>query len=250
MKIEYPSSQMRERSIQIICEKTEKKKKNTILFLIKTYHEIGLDVILKNSIVTYLLSIVIYTLILAFILVAFGNPSVKEELFAKVLLLFFFASPIMMQLSEFLYLIYELPSGVLEYKNAYKYTTYQLGLLKMPIFAVSTMIVNCTIAVCWCKMRGIDNILAPLGVIACSVFMYSLMNIAFFNHWKRKGIVGASILWLGINVVLMKLNVKLQIKLFITIPFTIHLIIAIILVIVFVKLVVNFYLKPQSFMIE
>lgn len=244
MKVEYPSDEMKKQSIQFICEQTKLKKQNAFSFLFDTYKKIGVKVIFKNAVFPYALSLVIYTLCLTLALTALGNVYKDETLFADILLLFFFASPIIMQLSELLYFVYEIPSGVLEYQNSYKYTAYQMSLLRMPLFSVATMVINCIIAIIWCGMNGISNVLAPFGLIACSVFTYSMIHVALFNRYKRIGLIIASVLWFGINGILLVLSTKVKIALFVTVPFAMHLAVAVVLMTAFAKLIKNSYLKP------
>lgn len=248
--VKYPDKNKKENSILTIHKQTKLTRKNALLFLIDAYKEIGIKVIFKNSIFTYLLAIIIYTFLLALLLITFKNAYSDKKVFADVLSVFFFASPFVTQLSELLYFIYEAPSGVLEYRNSYKYTAYQMSLLKMPLFSIATMLINCIIAVVWCSLNGISNILTPLGLIACSVFIYSLFNVTFFIHFKYVGFIFSVILWLIINYILLSLNTKIKITLFITVPFTLHVIVVTILISVFIKIIEKSYFKPACLITE
>lgn len=248
--VKYPDTEKKEQSISLICDRTKQKKKNTFVFLIGSYRKIGIKVILKNSVLPYLLSIVLYTLSLALSLTIFKGAYNNEKTFANVLSVFFFAAPVITQLSELLYFVYESPAGVLEYSNSYKYTAYQISLLRMPLLSVATMMVNFVIAVVWCMLNGIINVLAPLGLIACSVFIYSLVNAAFFTHFKRAGFVMTAALWFIINCVLLTLRADVKITLFVTVPFAMHAVVAALLIVVFAKVIEKSYLKPACLITE
>lgn len=250
MKIEYPPDQMKERSIRTICEQTKRKRKNVFLFLMDTYREIGIRVIFRKSIFPYMLASVIYVFLFALILTGFSKIYGNEEIFANVLLLFFFLSPSVIQLSELLYYVYVSPSGVLEYQNSYKYTAYQLSLLRMPLFSFASMGINCVMAVFWCSMNGIGNVSAFVGLIACSVFLYSIINAALFNRWKHIGFIVASLVWMSLNGILAFLNARIKIALFETVPFALHLAAAIVFIVVFVKLIKIYYLQPACLSAE
>lgn len=248
--VRYPNEKKRENSISLICEQTKLKKKSVFTFLYDSYKEIGIKVIFKNSVLTYLLSIVIYIFGLAFLLTIFDGSYDDEKIFADVLSVFFFASPVVTQLSELLYYAYESPSGMFEYRNSYKYTAYQMSLLKMPLFSVMTMIVNCVFAVVWCLANGISNVLAPIGLIACSVFIYSLINVSFYTRFKRIGFVLTAVLWFFMNCILIILDPKIKIVLFVGIPFTMHALIAVVSIFMFVKIVEKSYFKPICLITE
>lgn len=248
--VKYPDTEKKEHSISFICEKTKQKRKNAVVFLIDSYREIGIRVILKNAVFPYLLSIVLYILGIALPLTIFKGAYNNEKIFANVLSVFFFAAPIVTQLSELLYFVRESPAGVLEYCNSYKYTAYQMSLLRMPLLSVATMVVDCVIAAAWCMVNDISNVLAPLGLIACSVFIYSLVNAAFFTRYKRVGFVVNAVLWFIINCVLLSLSAKVKIALFVTVPFAMHAVVAVVLVVVFVGVVKRSYLKPACLMTE
>lgn len=250
MKIEYPSDQMKEQSIRAICEQTKVKRKNVFLFLMDTYREIGIKVIFRKSIFPYMLASVIYVSMFALLLTGFSKIHGNEEIFANVLLLFFFFSPSVIQLSELLYYIYVSPSGVLEYQNSYKYTAYQLSLLRMPLFSFAAMGINCVMAIFWCSMNGIGNVSAFTGLIACSVFLYSIINAALFNRWKRFGLAAASLVWIVLNGILVFLNAWIKIALFETVPVALHLAAAIVFLVIFVKLIETYYLKPACLSAE
>lgn len=116
----------------------------------------------------------------------------------------------------------------------------------MPLLSVATMAVNYVIAVVWCMYNDISNVLAPLGLIACSVFFYSLANAAFFTRFKRAGFVMTAVLWFIVNYALLTLSPEIKIALFVTVPFAIHAVVAVLLIAVFVKVVERSYLKPAS----
>lgn len=156
----------------------------------------------------------------------------------------------MIQLSELLYYIYVSPSGVLEYQNSYKYTAYQLSLLRMPLFSFAAMGINCVMAIFWCSMNGIGNVSAFTGLIACSVFLYSIINAALFNRWKRFGLAAASLVWIVLNGILVFLNAWIKIALFETVPVALHLAAAIVFLVIFVKLIETYYLKPACLSAE
>lgn len=244
IEIKYPDNEKKEKSISFICEQTKRKRKSVLAFLIGSYREIGISVILKNSVFIYLLSIVIYILGLALSLHLFKGAYNNEKVFANVLSLFFFAAPVVTQLSELLYFTCESSSGMLEYRNSYKYTAFQVSLLRMPLFSLAAMGVNCLIAVIWCLRNGISNVLAPIGLIACSVFIYALINAAFFTRFKHAGFVITAVFWFVINGVLFTFGTKIKIALFVSVPFAMHAAFAIVLVLVFVKVVQKSYLKP------
>lgn len=250
IEVKYPDKEKKEKSISFICEQTKRKRKNVLIFLIDAYREIGISVILKNSVFIYLLSIVIYILGLALSLHLFKSAFNNEKVFADVLSLFFFAAPVVTQLSELLYFTCESSSGMLEYRNSYKYTAYQVSLLRMPLFSVAAMGVNCVIAVVWCLRNGISNVLAPIGLIACSVFIYALVNAAFFTRFQHAGFVITAVLWFAINGVLFTLGTKNKIALFVSVPFAMHAAFAAVLVLVFVKVVQKSYLKPVCLITE
>lgn len=248
--VKYPDHEKKEHSISFICDKTKQKRKNAFAFLIDSYREIGIKVILKNAVFPYLLSIVLYTLGIALQLTIFKHSYNNEKIFADVLSVFFFAAPVITQLSELLYFVRESPTGVLEYSNSYKYTAYQMSLLRMPLLSVATMVVDYVIAVAWCMVNGISNVLAPLGLIACSVFIYSLVNAAFFTRFKRAGFVITAVLWFIVNYVLLTLSAKVKIILFVTVPFAMHAVVAVVLVVVFARVIEKSYLKPACLITE
>lgn len=250
MKIEYPSDQMKEQSIRTICEQTKVKRKNVFLFLADTYKEIGIKVIFRKSIFPYTLALIIYIFMLALILNVVNKMDGNEEMVSNVLLLFFFVSPAVIQLSELLYYVYVFPSGVLEYQNSYKYTAYQLSLLRMPLASFAAMVTNCVMAVFWCSLNGIGNVSSFVGLIACSVFLYSTINVALFNRWKQIGFAAASLVWISLNGILVFLNTRMKVVLFETVPFTMHLAAAIVFLVVFAKLVAIYYLKPACLLAE
>lgn len=242
--VKYPDAEQKEHSISLICEKTNPEKKNAFAFLIGSYRQIGVKIILKNSFFPYLFSIVVYTIGLVLSLTVCQGAYKDENNFVDVLSVFFFAAPVVMQLSELLYFIYESPAGVLEYRNSYKYTAYQISLLRMPLFSVAAMIVDDVIAVVWCMRHGIGNILAPLGLIACSVLIYSLVNVVFFSRFQRAGFVITAVLWFLVNGVLLTLPAELKTALFLAVPFVVHVAVAALLVVVFARVVERSYLKP------
>lgn len=250
MKVEYPSEWMKEQSIQIICQQTKVRRKNVFLFLVDTYREIGIKVIFRKSIFPYMLASVIYIFLFALFLTGFNTVHEKEVMFANALLLFFFFAPVVLQLSELLYYLYVSPSGVLEYQNSYKYTAYQLSLLRMPVFSLAAMGINCVLAVCWCSMNGIEHIPVFVGLIACSVFLYSTLNVVLFNRLKRIGFAAASLIWVILNKILAALNPQTQILLFEAVPLAMHLAAALVFSFVFMKLIEAYYLKPACLSAE
>lgn len=244
--VKYPSAEMKEGSIESIVKDTKKHRVNPIRFLVDVYREIGFSAIFKNTIGVYFLSAVIYVAFMVFALTNCYRLISTERVAVNMYALFFFASPLIMLISNALYVLTESPKEDYEYKLTCKYNTHQIELIKMPFLAVLTMVINSVCAICWCLLSGYNNLFSMLGVSAFSILLYGIMGVVMYNSFRRYAGAVCLGVWLVLNVILLRVSVTAKIVLFVGIPAVAHIVVVTVLVVVFAKIVQKSYFKKVS----
>ncbi len=244
--VKYPTADMKEGSIESIVKETKKRRVNPIRFLIESYKEIGFSAIFKNTIGVYFLSAVVYIAFMVFALINCYDLISEERVMVNVYELFFFASPLIMLISNALYVLSEYPKEDYEFKYACKYNAHQIELIKMPFLAVLTMVINSACAICWCLLSGYNNVFSTLGVSAFSVLLYGIINVVMYNRFKRFAGAACFGIWVVMNVILIRVSITAKFVLFVGIPAAVHIVVITALIIVFAEIVQKSYSMKNS----
>lgn len=244
--VKYPTADIKESSIDSIVKDTKRRRVNPIRFLIDSYKEIGFSAIFKKTIGVYFLSVAVYIVFMVFALMQCYHLILWERVMMNMYGLFFFASPLIMLISNALYVLLESPKEDYEYKCTCKYSTHQIELIKMPFLAVLTMVINSVCAICWCLLSGYNNVFSMLGVSAFSVLLYGIVNVVMYNRFRRYAGAVCLCLWVVLNVILIRVDITAKFVLFVGIPAVVHIVVITALVIVFVRIIQKSYGMKNS----
>ena len=136
--IPYPTAEQKKRAVDQIVRQTKPPRVGAIRFLVDAYREIGMATVLRNSIGIFGLSAAVFAVGIALALTEYDPVFMEKRDVAPILAIFFFGSPLVLLLTDFLYRLREKPLGVYEMQSAYKYTARHLILLRMPLFSLGT----------------------------------------------------------------------------------------------------------------
>ena len=192
--IPYPTAEQKKRAVAQIVRQTKPPHVGAIRFLFNAYREIGMATVLRNSIGIFGLSAAVFAVGIALALTEYDPVFMEKRDVAPILAIFFFGSPLVLLLTDFLYRLREKPLGVYEMQSAYKYTARHLILLRMPLFSLGTAAVDLAAALAWCGLRGTEYLPQMIGLIASGVMLYSLLNVALFNRFGLTGCIVCAVL--------------------------------------------------------
>ena len=122
--IPYPTAAQKKQSVAQIIRKTKPSRVGAVRFLINAYREIGPATVLRNSLGIFGMSAATFAVGMAWVLMEYDPSFAEEGNIAPVLAIFFFGSPLVLLLTDFLYRLREKPLGVYEMQSAYKYSRF------------------------------------------------------------------------------------------------------------------------------
>ncbi len=243
--IPYPTAAQKKQSVAQIIRKTKPSRVGAVRFLINAYREIGPATVLRNSLGIFGMSAATFAVGMAWVLMEYDPSFAEEGNIAPVLAIFFFGSPLVLLLTDFLYRLREKPLGVYEMQSAYKYTARHLILLRMPLFSLGTAALDLAAALTWCSLRGTQYLPQMIGLIASGVMLYSLLNVALFNRFGLTGCIGCAVIWGLLTLGFAYLNPAQQYALMTGIPFAAHMLSGAAMAALLTLLVRIFYQRPM-----
>ena len=245
--IPYPTAEQKKRAVAQIVRQTKPPRVGTVRFLVNAYREIGIATVLRNSIGIFGLSAAVFAVGIALALTEYDPVFMEKRDVAPVLAIFFFGSPLVLLMTDFLYRLREKPLGVYEMQSAYKYTARHLILLRMPLFSLGTAAVDLAAALAWCGLRGTEYLPQMIGLIASGVMLYSLLNVALFNRFGLTGCIVCAVLWGGLTMGFAELPPAQRYALMTGIPFAVHMLSGAAMAAILTLLVRIFYQRPMYF---
>ena len=245
--IPYPTAEQKKRAVAQIVRQTKPPHVGAIRFLFNAYREIGVATVLRNSIGIFGLSAAVFAVGIALALTEYDPVFMEKRDVAPILAIFFFGSPLVLLLTDFLYRLREKPLGVYEMQSAYKYTARHLILLRMPLFSLGTAAVDLAAALAWCGLRGTEYLPQMIGLIASGVMLYSLLNVALFNRFGLTGCIVCAVLWGGLTMGFAELPPAQRYALMTGIPFAVHMLSGAAMAAILTLLVRIFYQRPMYF---
>ena len=245
--IPYPTAEQKKRAVAQIVRQTKPPHVGAIRFLFNAYREIGMATVLRNSIGIFGLSAAVFAVGIALALTEYDPVFMEKRDVAPILAIFFFGSPLVLLLTDFLYRLREKPLGVYEMQSAYKYTARHLILLRMPLFSLGTAAVDLAAALAWCGLRGTEYLPQMIGLIASGVMLYSLLNVALFNRFGLTGCIVCAVLWGGLTMGFAELPPAQRYALMTGIPFAVHMLSGAAMAAILTLLVRIFYQRPMYF---
>ena len=245
--IPYPTAEQKKRAVAQIVRQTKPPRVGAIRFLVDAYREIGMATVLRNSIGIFGLSAAVFAVGIALALTEYDPVFMEKRDVAPILAIFFFGSPLVLLLTDFLYRLREKPLGVYEMQSAYKYTARHLILLRMPLFSLGTAAVDLAAALAWCGLRGTEYLPQMIGLIASGVMLYSLLNVALFNRFGLTGCIVCAVLWGGLTMGFAELPPAQRYALMTGIPFAVHMLSGAAMAAILTLLVRIFYQRPMYF---
>ena len=245
--IPYPTAAQKKRAVAQIVRQTKPPRVGAIRFLFNAYREIGMATVLRNSIGIFGLSAAVFAVGIALALTEYDPVFMEKRDVAPILAIFFFGSPLVLLLTDFLYRLREKPLGVYEMQSAYKYTARHLILLRMPLFSLGTAAVDLAAALAWCGLRGTEYLPQMIGLIASGVMLYSLLNVALFNRFGLTGCIVCAVLWGGLTMGFAELPPAQRYALMTGIPFAVHMLSGAAMAALLTLLVRIFYQRPMYF---
>ena len=245
--IPYPTAEQKKRAVAQIVRQTKPTRVGAIRFLFNAYREIGMATVLRNSIGIFGLSAAVFAVGIALALTEYDPVFMEKGDVAPILAIFFFGSPLVLLLTDFLYRLREKPLGVYEMQSAYKYTARHLILLRMPLFSLGTAAVDLAAALAWCGLRGTEYLPQMIGLIASGVMLYSLLNVALFNRFGLTGCIVCAVLWGLLAVGFAELPSAQRYALMTDIPFAVHMLSGAAMAALLTLLVRIFYQRPMYF---
>ena len=245
--IPYPTAEQKKRAVDQIVRQTKPPRVGAIRFLVDAYREIGMATVLRNSIGIFGLSAAVFAVGIALALTEYDPVFMEKRIVAPILAIFFFGSPLVLLLTDFLYRLREKPLGVYEMQSAYKYTARHLILLRMPLFSLGTAAVDLAAALAWCGLRGTEYLPQMIGLIASGVMLYSLLNVALFNRFGLTGCIVCAVLWGGLTMGFAELPPAQRYALMTGIPFAVHMLSGAAMAAILTLLVRIFYQRPMYF---
>ena len=245
--IPYPTAEQKKRAVAQIVRQTKPPRVGAIRFLVDAYREIGMATVLRNSIGIFGLSAAVFAVGIALALTEYDPVFMEKRDVAPILAIFFFGSPLVLLLTDFLYRLREKPLGVYEMQSAYKYTARHLILLRMPLFSLGTAAVDLAAALAWCGLRGTEYLPQMIGLIASGVMLYSLLNVALFNRFGLTGCIVCAVLWGGFTMGFAELPPAQRYALMTGIPFAVHMLSGAAMAAILTLLVRIFYQRPMYF---
>lgn len=245
--IPYPTAEQKKRAVAQIVRQTKPPRVGAIRFLFNAYREIGMATVLRNSIGIFGLSAAVFAVGIALALTEYDPVFMEKRDVAPILAIFFFGSPLVLLLTDFLYRLREKPLGVYEMQSAYKYTARHLILLRMPLFSLGTAAVDLAAALAWCGLRGTEYLPQMIGLIASGVMLYSLLNVALFNRFGLTGCIVCAVLWGGLTMGFAELPPAQRYALMTGIPFAVHMLSGAAMAAILTLLVRIFYQRPMYF---
>ena len=243
--IPYPTAEQKKRAVAQIVRQTKPPHVGAIRFLFNAYREIGMATVLRNSIGIFGLSAAVFAVGIALALTEYDPVFMEKRDVAPILAIFFFGSPLVLLLTDFLYRLREKPLGVYEMQSAYKYTARHLILLRMPLFSLGTAAVDLAAALAWCGLRGTEYLPQMIGLIASGVMLYSLLNVALFNRFGLTGCIVCAVLWGGLTMGFAELPPAQRYALMTGIPFAVHMLSGAAMAAILTLLVRIFYQRPM-----
>ena len=243
--IPYPTAEQKKRAVAQIVRQTKPPRVGAIRFLFNAYREIGMATVLRNSIGIFGLSAAVFAVGIALALTEYDPVFMEKRDVAPILAIFFFGSPLVLLLTDFLYRLREKPLGVYEMQSAYKYTARHLILLRMPLFSLGTAAVDLAAALAWCGLRGTEYLPQMIGLIASGVMLYSLLNVALFNRFGLTGCIVCAVLWGGLTMGFAELPSAQRYALMTGIPFAVHMLSGAAMAAILTLLVRIFYQRPM-----
>ena len=243
--IPYPTAEQKKRAVAQIVRQTKPPRVGAIRFLVDAYREIGMATVLRNSIGIFGLSAAVFAVGIALALTEYDPVFMEKRDVAPILAIFFFGSPLVLLLTDFLYRLREKPLGVYEMQSAYKYTARHLILLRMPLFSLGTAAVDLAAALAWCGLRGTEYLPQMIGLIASGVMLYSLLNVALFNRFGLTGCIVCAVLWGGLTMGFAELPPAQRYALMTGIPFAVHMLSGAAMAAILTLLVRIFYQRPM-----
>ena len=245
--IPYPTAEQKKRAVAQIVRQTKPPHVGAIRFLFNAYREIGMATVLRNSIGIFGLSAAVFAVGIALALTEYDPVFMEKRDVAPILAIFFFGSPLVLLMTDFLYRLREKPLGVYEMQSAYKYTARHLILLRMPLFSLGTAAVDLAAALAWCGLRGTEYLPQMIGLIASGVMLYSLLNVALFNRFGLTGCIVCAVLWGGLTMGFAELPPAQRYALMTGIPFAVHMLSGAAMAAILTLLVRIFYQRPMYF---
>ena len=245
--IPYPTAEQKKQAVAQIVRQTKPPRVGAIRFLFNAYREIGMATVLRNSIGIFGLSAAVFAVGIALALTEYDPVFMEKRDVAPVLAIFFFGSPLVLLMTDFLYRLREKPLGVYEMQSAYKYTARHLILLRMPLFSLGTAAVDLAAALAWCGLRGTEYLPQMIGLIASGVMLYSLLNVALFNRFGLTGCIVCAVLWGGLTMGFAELPPAQRYALMTGIPFAVHMLSGAAMAAILTLLVRIFYQRPMYF---
>ena len=245
--IPYPTAEQKKQAVAQIVRQTKPPRVGAIRFLVDAYREIGMATVLRNSIGIFGLSAAVFAVGIALALTEYDPVFMEKRDVAPILAIFFFGSPLVLLLTDFLYRLREKPLGVYEMQSAYKYTARHLILLRMPLFSLGTAAVDLAAALAWCGLRGTEYLPQMIGLIASGVMLYSLLNVALFNRFGLTGCIVCAVLWGGLTMGFAELPPAQRYALMTGIPFAVHMLSGAAMAAILTLLVRIFYQRPMYF---
>ena len=243
--IPYPTAEQKKRAVAQIVRQTKPPRVGAIRFLVNAYREIGMATVLRNSIGIFGLSAAVFAVGIALALTEYDPVFMEKRDVAPILAIFFFGSPLVLLMTDFLYRLREKPLGVYEMQSAYKYTARHLILLRMPLFSLGTAAVDLAAALAWCGLRGTEYLPQMIGLIASGVMLYSLLNVALFNRFGLTGCIVCAVLWGGLTMGFAELPPAQRYALMTGIPFAVHMLSGAAMAAILTLLVRIFYQRPM-----
>ena len=245
--IPYPTAAQKKLSVAQIIRQTKPSRVGAVRFLINAYREIGPATVLRNSLGIFGMSAAAFAVGMAWVLMEYDPSFAEEGNIAPVLAIFFFGSPLVLLLTDFLYRLREKPLGVYEMQSAYKYTARHLILLRMPLFSLGTAALDLAAALTWCSLRGTQYLPQMIGLIASGVMLYSLLNVALFNRLGLTGCIVCAVLWGGLTMGFAELPSAQRYALMTGIPFAVHMLSGAAMAALLTLLVRISYQRPKYF---
>lgn len=247
-EIPYPSPARKEEAIAHILSASRTRRVSTLRFLAGAYREIGVGVILRHSVHIFLMSAGLFVMLIACAFeMLYDNVEAMSEkaVVAQSLAVFFFSSPFVLLSTDFLYQMQERPFDVYEMQNTCKFTARHLILLRMPLFSLATMLIDCAAALVWCAWQGTAPLPQLIGLIASGVLLYALVNLAMFLRFGLYGCAGCLTVWGALIIAFSRMPKAWQYSLMTGIPAVAHILSGLLMAALLTMLVRIFYQRPM-----
>lgn len=197
MKIEYPTNEQIEKSVEIICREGIEKRDTIFSFLKNMTFNLGIKNIFYGVYDVMLISLIVTGAVYTLFFFWVNNLPNAEE---KIYLFSFTFAPFMFALLFFLNFAKERTSDTFIIKMTCKYSFLHLLAYRMFVFSLLSVVVNSLyILVLFSDFK--ISFVTVISLSLSALFVYSLLLIAMLIKFSTvKPVIAFSVLWIAADI--------------------------------------------------